>query len=71
MSHSYTPIQLHVATFHSNFFIIPSQLSGLEEALEYYEIEEKFSRQKPKDGKPCSYCILCINLKQMYTCTIV
>ena len=28
-----------------------TQLSGLEEALEYYEIEQKFSRQKPKDGQ--------------------
>ncbi len=27
------------------------QLSGLEEALEYFEIEEKFSNQKPKEGR--------------------
>jgi hypothetical protein len=28
-------------------------LSGLEETLEYFEIEEKFASQMPKDGETC------------------
>ena len=36
------------------------QLSGLEEALEYYDIEEKFARKKPKDGIFQTH--LCIHL---------
>ena len=45
--HPYSNIPISIFQFSISRLI---QLSGLEEALEYYEIEEKFSRQKPKDG---------------------
>ena len=47
VGHPYSNIPISIFQFSISRLI---QLSGLEEALEYYEIEEKFSRQKPKDG---------------------
>ena len=44
-----TGIQAHLIQYRitAEHYIV--QLSGLEETLEYFEIEEKFANQKPKD----------------------
>lgn len=49
----------------ANYYSYPhTQLSGLEETLEYFEIEEKFASQMPKDGE--AYLLACIQQYYLY-----